>query len=46
MNDLVEISKKILSDCLGVKPDEKYVSMLFKILPLSIKCHGDVVLAQ
>ena len=65
MNDLVEISKKILSDCLGVKPDEKYlvvtddyeeelasylykagkelglVSMLFKILPLSIKYHGD-----
>lgn len=60
MNDLVEISKKILSDCLGVKPGEKFlvvtddyeeelasylykagkklglVSMLFKILPLSI----------
>jgi leucyl aminopeptidase (aminopeptidase T) len=25
MNDLVEISKKILSDCLGAKPGEKYL---------------------
>jgi len=25
MNNLVEISKKILSDCLGVKPGEKYL---------------------
>lgn len=25
MNDLVEVSQKILSDCLGVKPGEKYL---------------------
>lgn len=25
MNNLLEISKKIISDCLGVKPDEKYL---------------------